>query len=170
MGSLKQTCASFVVSGKSRDQQFAPNEITELLGVEPTRAHAIGDIDEKHFRRTGRQRAKEFAVWRLSSDRLAPGDLNLQIKDMLARLPDDPDVWRQLSAKFRLTMFCGLWMEGFNSGAPFDSETLRLLGERNVDLDLDIYQDPDYIHDEDEESLEFWKQVDANIKGAKKTS
>ncbi|GEM_PF-390882 len=164
MGVLKKSVASFRIFGKTRDQQFDPKEITELLGVAPTRSHAIGDLNERYFNRTGQRHFRDFAKWIVSVEYRTPGDLNSQIKELIAMLPDDPNIWRQLHKDYELTVFCGLWLECFNSGQPLDSETLRLLSDRNLCLDLDIYQDPDYIHDEDEETLEFWKQVDVNSK------
>ena len=166
MGELKKSAAGFSVVGKSRDQQFNPDKITELLGVSPTEAHAIGDINQRHFKRTGNQRSWDFAKWQISVDRREPGDLNSQIKEIFKLLPDSPSIWQQLHKEYSLIVFCGLWLESFNSGERLDCETLSILSGRNLDIDLDIYQDPDYIHDEDEDTFEFWKQVEANNKGS----
>ena len=114
----------------------------------------------------GKRHFRDFAKWIVSVESRTPGDLNSQIKELFAMLPHDPNIWHQLHRDYHLTVFCGLWLESFNSGENLDTETLHLLSERNLSIDLDIYMDPDYIHDEDEDSIAFWKQVEAK-KGAK---
>jgi hypothetical protein len=49
-------------------------------------------------------------------------------------------VWKALAARFRIDIFCGLFMEESNNeGLDLSPETLILLGERRFVLALDVY-------------------------------
>ena len=76
--------------------------------------------------------------WRLQASLSEPGDLDGQIKEILSGTSDDFDAWRALGARFRIDMFCGLFMEEWNEGAVLTPETLKLLSDRGITLSLDI--------------------------------
>jgi len=38
-----------------------------------------------------------------------------------------------------MDMFCGLFLESFNEGIELSIETLKMLLERNIFIDFDIY-------------------------------
>jgi len=44
-----------------------------------------------------------------------------------------------LTTRFRVDVFCGLWLIEGNEGISLDPSTLKALGERGILLDLDIY-------------------------------
>jgi hypothetical protein len=46
---------------------------------------------------------------------------------------------RLLESKYRIDLFCGLFMEGTNEGLQISPETLHALGERGISLGLDMY-------------------------------
>jgi hypothetical protein len=62
-----------------------------------------------------------------------------QISEILGELPQDPDVWRRLGAKYRIDLFCGVFMGSANDGLSFPGDLLKLLCERSIALNLDIY-------------------------------
>jgi hypothetical protein len=141
MAKLKETDVTLRVFGKTRDQEFAPIEITQLLNAEPTWSHAIGDLRQKTFDRTGEKIFWNFASWHLSIEKRVPGDLNGQILELLNLLPQDIDIWEYLSKHYHVDIFSGLWLEGGNSGETLESETLLKLGQRKIKLNMDIYAD-----------------------------
>ena len=77
--------------------------------------------------------------WRLRSAEAVPGDLNRQIRALLAAVTGDLSVWRSLSARHRCDVFCGLFMGGANEGEDIEPDVLSALGERGLTLGLDIY-------------------------------
>lgn len=79
--------------------------------------------------------------WRL--DAKAPGDLNAKIRAILASLPNDLSVWRELSQRYRCDVFCGSFMRKINEGIELTPDTLMMLGERGLHLGLDIYAPTD---------------------------
>ena len=141
MAKLEQTAASFRIFGKTRDQQFDPKAITRLLNVEPTKSHAIGDLNQRAFKRTGAKSFWDFASWHLAVERREPGDLNNQILELLNLLPEDIAVWEYLSENYSVDIFSGLWLNGGNSGEVLESGTLLKLGQRKIELQMDIYAD-----------------------------
>jgi len=88
-----------------------------------------------HVVKTGR--------WILRVDWCAPGDLNGQIKQILASLTHDLSVWLVL-AKFHPDLFVGLFLKDSNEGIEISAENISALGQRGVSIGLDVYgQRPD---------------------------
>lgn len=113
-----------------------PDEITKLLGCAPTSAGRKAEARQGGAERTYLWRT---GSWLLSIDDCAPGDLDVQIKALLATVTDDLGVWRDILGRYRCDLFCGLFMSEGNEGAELEPETLEMLGARGLRLDLDIY-------------------------------
>jgi len=114
-----------------------PAEVTARLGVEPTSTTIKGDIRPLT---SGSRVASKTSSWLLKAADRSPGDLDGQIEELLARLTPDLAVWRDLSARFAGSLFCGLFMETSNDGDELGPETLAMLGSRGLSLQLDIYE------------------------------
>ena len=54
-------------------------------------------------------------------------------------MSQDMDAWRDVSARYRANIFCGLFLASWNDGMSLRPETLAALGARGLILDLDIY-------------------------------
>lgn len=133
MACISKTAACLRVTGDDLD----PDEITHKLGKEPTGAERKGDIIRG--KKTGRERVARSGGWRLVASDREPGDLDGQIREILGALTDDVSVWNQLASRFKIDLFCGLFMESGNEGESLSPESLRLLAARSIQLDLDIY-------------------------------
>lgn len=137
MGPVKQTAAALRLIGDELD----PNEITRALGKQPTRALRKGDaIGESSTSRTG--------SWHLSAARVSPGDLDMQISDILEGMTDDLSVWNMLASKYDMNLFAGLFLTEGNEGLCLSPQTLKRLGDRHIELQLDIYFEPDNENDQ----------------------
>ena len=134
MGILRESSLTLRFFG----DDLIPSEVTKALGSRPTTAAAKG---EEYSGAGGGAQKAHTGMWRLSTERRQPGDLDVQIKELLSTLTGDLCVWKKLTAKFDSDLFCGLWLEGFNSGQPLQASTLRLIADRSLNLDLDIYGD-----------------------------
>jgi hypothetical protein len=77
--------------------------------------------------------------WHLAATDSAPEDLDGQVAELLAKLTGDLAVWSDLSRRFDLDLFCGWFMGSSNEGVLVSSKTLLSLGQRGIDLGLDIY-------------------------------
>jgi Domain of unknown function (DUF4279) len=112
-----------------------PDEITQLLGVEPTVSYRKGDI----LRGKQYDIVQKIGSWRLAIEKSVDVELEDQINELLDRLPPDLNIWQDLTKRFEADLFCGLWMERWNRCLDFAPQTLLRIGERGLRLDLDIY-------------------------------
>ena len=131
MAALAHSRATLRVSG----DDLQPEEVTALLGAQPTMATTRGQANAldrgPRVWRTG--------SWRLEAPDAAPANPDGQIAEILDELTPDLDVWRSLAARFRVDIFCGWFMGEDNEGVSLAPDTLRALGERGIRLDIDLY-------------------------------
>jgi hypothetical protein len=59
--------------------------------------------------------------------------------EIVGRLNPDPEVWASLASRFRLDLFCGLFMEKSSEGLTLSPEALLALGARKIELSLCLY-------------------------------
>jgi hypothetical protein len=115
-----------------------PDELTHLLGCTPTRAHRKGD---PHVSPDGRRRFSDHRTgnWSLNVEDALPGDLDMQIRELLAKVSDDLEVWRGITARHQACVFTGLFMGSGNEMLDLTPETLGALASRRLTLRMDIY-------------------------------
>lgn len=133
MGHIHHSLAGLRIIGDELD----PSEITRLLGVNPTKAFRKGEIE--HIRPDGTPRYARTGRWRLDANRREPEDLEAQVFEILSRITDDLEVWRDLATRFKIDLFCGIFLDGSNDGLPLSHNALLALGQRGISIDLDIY-------------------------------
>ena len=112
-----------------------PEEVTSLLGAPPTRAERKG---EGIPTRTG-ERTARTGGWRLEARATEPENLDAQVSELLGLLTPDLEVWRTLHERYRLDLFCGWFMNENNEAVSISPSTLLALGQRGIELGLDIY-------------------------------
>ena len=78
-------------------------------------------------------------MWSLHSVDQEPENLDGQIEEILAKVTADIETWQALVRRYRADLFCGLFMEGGNEGLVISSASLVALGERGIELALDVY-------------------------------
>ncbi len=116
---------------------LTPVAITALLGASPTAAHHKGQ--QLTGSQSGAVRIARTGSWGLSAARREPEDLEAQIFEILDQLTGDLAVWQSL-ARFRPDLFCGLFMGSSNDGVSLSPRVPLALGERGIELGLDIYE------------------------------
>ena len=77
--------------------------------------------------------------WRLSAPDSGTADLDTQVEWILSRLSSDLAAWRQVTSEYKVDFFCGLFLERTNRGVTLESETMRKLAARRIQLGFDIY-------------------------------
>lgn len=117
-----------------------PAEVTRLFGIEPDFSARKG---EERQQRAGTV-VQRIGVWsRRARPAAAPEwDLDGTIMALLAQFPADLATWQDLGSRYRVDVFCGLFMGRENQGAGLTPTTLQALAERSIALDLDIYGPP----------------------------
>jgi Domain of unknown function (DUF4279) len=132
MAHLHNSAASLRISG----DDFDPDAISTLLCCQPTTSYRKGEAIRSS---TGLEFIKKTGAWMLNAEDETPADLDAQVRNILDKLPSDPDTWQTLSARFEIDLFCGWFMKETNEGLEVPADTLRRLGERSILLAVCIY-------------------------------
>lgn len=132
MAAISRTRVSLGMFGDDLD----PAYVTARLGVDPTRSYHLGDIRTGSAGRTYRMTT---GSWHFEAGEREPGDMDAQITNILSALTDDLSAWRDLVARYRGRLICGLFLDETNQMAGIDASTLRQIADRGLELVLDIY-------------------------------
>ena len=134
MATVDRTAATLRFSGDTLD----PDEITKMLGTQPTKGFRKGDpwSDPK-----GRPlRPKRTGSWSLTAPDAEPGDLDAQIQALLSPLSQDLHAWRTLSERFNGEFYAGLFVKmKWLGGIGLSQKTMAQLSERGLDIELEIF-------------------------------
>jgi len=133
MANIHHSAASLRIIGDT----LIPDEISEVLGSAPTKSHVKGE----HLRTTksGEMKFAKFGMWNLKASRAEPENINHQINEILTKLTTDIPIWLALSKKYKIELFCGLFMQTENDGLSISPLILTEIGSRNIELSFDIY-------------------------------
>jgi hypothetical protein len=137
MPSFERSRATLRIAG----DLLVPDKVSRMLGSEPTDSQQKGD--EILGQSTGQVRIARTGMWRLEAQTREPEDLCGQIDEILGKLTNDRDVWADIRRSFSIDLFCGLFMGSGNDGISLTPERLQALGERGIELALDIYDSTD---------------------------
>jgi Domain of unknown function (DUF4279) len=118
---------------------LVPNEITGLLKCEPTTARLKGQV---LVLKNGREHTARTGSWILDASERKPDDLTGQIIEIMNKVNPDPDLWASLTGRFRVDMFCGLFMSKNYQGFTLSAQALLVLGARGIEFDLCLYGPP----------------------------
>lgn len=135
MGPIQKSKATLRIIG----DDLEPDEITRILGTRPTKSRAKGKVwvtanTDREFSAKAHR-----GQWHLETSVREPADLDGQVQELLGALTQDLEVWAALARRFRVDLFCGLFMKSTNEGATLSPETLAALGNRGIKLSLDVY-------------------------------
>lgn len=133
MAHLERSVATLRIMG----DDLVPEEISRLLKAEPTSSHAKGH--QFPSASSGRIVIRNSGMWRLSARETKPEDLDTQVFELLGQVTSDLSVWSRIATQFRVDLFCGWFMGSRNEGVAISPETMVALGQRGIQLSLDIY-------------------------------
>ncbi len=112
-----------------------PNEVSTLLGCEPSGSYRKGDPISP-----GRSEAqRRYGMWRLKSDDAEPEAYDVQIQSLLAKVTADLQVWLALGKRYQVDLFCGYFMDDSNQGFTLSLATLSALAARGIEPGFDLY-------------------------------
>jgi hypothetical protein len=132
MAHLARSKASLRIFG----DDLIPDEVSGLLHCFPSEAWIKGQVEHS---RSGREIVRKSGAWFLRVAEAEPENLDAQVSELLSQLTNNLDVWATVTRKYEVDLFCGWFMNESNEGVSVSPHTLRLLGERGIELSLDIY-------------------------------
>jgi len=133
MAILSKTKACLRIIG----DDLIPNEISSLVGCEPSREMIKGESFS--WNKKGKPRLAKAGMWRLEVNDMEPGDLDAQVSELLDQLTDNLEIWRDLSERYKIDLFCGLFMKSDMEGIGLSAQTMFALGKRGIEIDFDMY-------------------------------
>jgi hypothetical protein len=130
-GQVDRVCVALRFFGES----LMPEELTRLLGCQPTEARRKGDIiPDKRYHRVA-----STGTWRLAGTEPETTEIEEQIAALLAAVTSDLEIWRRLTSEFDADIFCGVFLDDCNRGFSLSSHIMQLLSERGIEVCFDIY-------------------------------
>lgn len=135
MAQINKSSVALRICGDS----LSPQKISELLGCDATYMHLKGDT--RIGKVTGTKLVHKSSIWSLRPPQQTSEQLDNQIHELLAMLSTDLQVWKDISSQYSVDVYCGLFLAMTNEGLEIKPKTLLDLGERGIQLSLDIYYD-----------------------------
>lgn len=114
-----------------------PEQVTDLLAVQPSASKRKGDLVGP----TGAANAPRARMgsWSLKAA-IEPGaNFEHEVQRLLQSLPSEPVVWETLRSRYRLELFCGVFLRNWNRGMELSPSLLQEIARRGMSLGLDIY-------------------------------
>ncbi len=115
-----------------------PDEVTVILGREPTSSHRKGDQTKRGF-------VQRRGVWLLDNDGTAdPEELTCKLLD---RLPKDEGTWVKLAKRYDVQLRFGLHLQRWNRGLDFTPQLVARMAKLHARIIFDIYGPGDALVD-----------------------
>jgi hypothetical protein len=129
----------FSISLSISAEDLDPDEITRLLGIQPTKAWRKGVPQSGRAGREGR--VPTFGRWStgLRRDETTEWDVEEAISLVLDRILVKDEVWKQVVSNSKARIFVGLTLDTYNRGFGFAPSLLKRIAELGLMLDFDIY-------------------------------
>ncbi|MGB3495901.1 MAG: DUF4279 domain-containing protein [Elainellaceae cyanobacterium] len=123
-----------------------PDDVSALLGCQPTNSYRKGDI------LSGKRshRVADTGLWLLKSAEEDTSVLETKVGRLLDRLSAEPTAWKALS-NFYGNVFCGVFLNDLNREFSLSPQIMQQLTERNLSIDFDIYCNSFYTQEDGEE-------------------
>lgn len=133
---LQRACVTLLING----DDLIPEELTALLGQHPE----IGVRKGETFMGRGRPGTAVTArtgMWHFGTGYREPPRIDQQVIQLLTRLPEDANIWTDLTTKYVCYVAVGVYFsdDSWTGGFTLEPVTLRMLGERGLTIDFDMY-------------------------------
>ncbi len=122
--------ASLTITGLD----FDPQDITDKLGIIPTKTWKIGDLI--HPKGTIK---RKHNGWVLKSNLSKDNDLEAHIKSLLEQLQPVWDRVQEISHKYDTEISCVIYTDGEVPSIHLDQEIINKSHQINAEIDIDLY-------------------------------
>ena len=139
MADIARARVSLRVFGDSLE----PEEVSALLGRQPTRSHRKGD---KVFRTSSNAMTsgsvaltEPTGAWILDSGLSEKAEIEDHVEALLAPVSNDSDEWASLTSRFSASIHCSLFLDQFNEGFELSPRLAQSMADRGLVIAFDIY-------------------------------
>jgi hypothetical protein len=131
----------FSIALTVRADDLAPDDVTRLFLVKPTRTQVRGLPVAP---RAG-ARVATFGSWtiELTPQETDEWDVSEAVRLLISLFPGEANVWQRLPPAAEVRLRIGLDLETRNQGFSLHADVLRFAADRNIDIGFDIYTGPD---------------------------
>ena len=112
-----------------------PEEVSALLGRDPTRCHRKGDP----IGGDGGAKVEPTGAWILDSTLSEKSEIEEHVETLLSGVSGDSDEWEQLTSRFSASILCSAFLDQYNEGFEISPRLSRSLAERGLVIAFDIY-------------------------------
>jgi hypothetical protein len=114
-------------------EELVPDEITELLGCQPTDSNLRGD--KKGPSSPGFSKG----AWFLQVRGEPPNTPEILTRKILTMVPSNREIWNQLKKRFDVQLRYGIHMSGWNKGFGLPHDLIASMAVLGVDVEFDLY-------------------------------
>lgn len=123
-----------------RGDDLDPDSLSTLLGIDYDYGCQKGDVRAL----SNNKGIKEpTGKWILNGRCPEHYTIEDQVRGLLARVTDDLEVWQAIAEHYKVDIFCGVMMGGFNEHFVLSSEISEELAKRNLKLHIDLFSSLD---------------------------
>jgi Domain of unknown function (DUF4279) len=129
----------FSVAFRVKSTDLDPQDVTNALGLEPSKSHKRGDA----HRGPSGKRYSDFSggLWSLKSPLAASASLDEHLLALLDQLGSRAATIRELTVDYRIDFFIGVFGNGLgNFVFSISGEVLQSVAKLRVTLDFDVYE------------------------------
>ena len=144
-GEFDETSVTLSVYSENLDR----DEVTQLLGVQPTKAWNPGERHPIGNGRSGKTRIVEWGKWWLTIDQNR-NPVEPKIRKLLQQCTSDLDTWHKLASKYDIWLTIAAHLDNWNRELDLAPDILQLLSERRLKLKVDVYFDGDEDEPDDD--------------------
>ena len=135
MAAIARSRVSLRVFGDSLE----PEEVSSLLGREPTRSHRTGDKSA-----TNSSAIEPTGAWILDSGLSEKSEIEDHVEALLSSVSNDNDEWASLTSRFSASILCSAFLDQYNEGFELSPRLAQSLAERGLVIAFDLYSgDPE---------------------------
>ena len=112
-----------------------PEEVSALIGHDPTRCHRSGDP----VGGTGGNAVEPTGAWILDSTLSEKTEIEEHVESLLSVVSNDSDEWEQLTSRFSASILCSAFLDQYNEGFELSPRLAQSLADRGLVIAFDIY-------------------------------
>ena len=111
-----------------------PDEVSALLGCQPTRFHRKGDKSSQNG-----TSLEPTGAWILDSGLSEKAEIEEHVEALLSLISNDSDEWANLTAGFSASILCSVFLNQYNEGFELSPRLAQSMAERGLVIAFDIY-------------------------------